>query len=130
MRTRRSAVHRDVIADVADNVGHATSVAESTEASAYVHLKRFQLAPSGGGGTVYIIRENLNCAVETLKAKTRSNFLAGSTNAPGTQIIQGALNLSHLLIASSRTGVGRARGFGFVPMLRRMFASAVVLTEC
>ena len=45
----------------------------------------------------------------------------------GRKIIQGAINLSHL--ASSRTRVGRVRGFGFVPMLRRMCATAVVLTE-
>ena len=62
------------------------------------------------------------------RQKTRSKRLAGSMNASGTQIIQGALNLSHL--ASSRTGVGRVRGSGFIPMLRRMCATAVVLTEC
>ena len=53
--------------------------------------------------------------------------MAGSANASGTQIIQGAINPSHL--ASGRTGVGRVRGFGFVPMLRRVCATALVLTE-
>ena len=46
----------------------------------------------------------------------------GSATAPGTQIIQGAINISHL--ASSRTGVGGVRVFVFVPMLSRMSNSS------
>ena len=108
-----SAVHRDVIADVSDNVGHA---------------KRFQMAPSRGGGQSAPYERTSIVLSRGWRQKTQSECYAGSTNASGTQIIQGAINLSDL--ASSRTGVGRVRGFGFVLMLRRMCATAVVLTEC
>ena len=39
--TRKSAIHRDLIAEVSDNVVHAKSFAASAEALAQAHLKRF-----------------------------------------------------------------------------------------
>ena len=82
LRTR-SAVHRDVISSVSDNVGHAKSFAESTEASAWVHLKRFQLVPSGEGGAVCTIREDLNRAVERLDAKNAIRKFGGKYECVG-----------------------------------------------
>ncbi|CAN0529473.1 unnamed protein product, partial [Laminaria digitata] len=51
--------------------------------------------------------------------KTRQETSAGSVNASGMQSIQGAVNLSHLTHSRS-TGVGRERGFCFVPVVRRV----------
>ena len=39
--TRKSGIHRDLIAEVSDNVVHAKSIAASAEALAQAHLKRF-----------------------------------------------------------------------------------------
>ena len=128
MRTRRSAVHRVVIANVSDNVGHAKSFAVITEASAHVHPKRLQPESWRGGGQSAPYERSSILWSRGRRQKTRSESSAGSANASGTQIIQGAVNLSHL--ASSRLGVGSVRGFGFVPMLRRVCATAVVHTEC
>ena len=109
-----SAVHRDVIADVSDNVGHA---------------KRFQMAPSRGGGQSAPYERTSIVLSRGWRQKNAIRKFGGEYECVGDANHPGCYkSISHL--ASSRTGVGRVRGFGFVPMLRRMCATAVVLTEC
>ena len=110
MRTRRSAVHRDVIADVSDSWGIRRALLNQPKPRRRFTWKGLSWRHRGGGA-VCTTREELNRVVERLKEKTRPKSLAGSANASRTQIIQGAINP-----ASSRTGVGRVRGFGFVPI--------------
>ena len=61
-----------MIADVSDNLGHAKSFAESTEAEAYVQLEMFQLLSSGGEGVFCTTRRELKRVVERLKGNKRN----------------------------------------------------------
>ena len=82
------------------------------------------MASSGGGGGS-LHRTKGDRVVERLKAQNATRKFKGISTASGTQTIQGAINPSDL--ASSRTGVGRVRGVGFVPMLPRVWNNKSVV---
>ena len=78
-----------MIADVSDNLGHAKSFAESTEAEAYVQQEMFQLLSSGGEGAFCTTRKELKRVVERLKATNATRKLGGECECVGDVNHQG-----------------------------------------
>ena len=119
----RSAVHRGVIADVSDTWSIRGALLNQPRPRRRFTSKGFSWHHRGRGGGYSAPYEKSSIVLSKgRRQKTRPESLAGSATASGTQIILGAINLSHL--ASSRAGVGRVRGFVFVPMLRRVCNSS------
>ena len=134
---KKSAVHRDVIADVSDQVGHANSFAASTEASAQVHPNGFHDAPpqaagvmGGGGSSLHHTRVAQSCCQEAEGKKRDQNVRRGPRMRRGRESsitgrcksVPSNKQSSYILVWAER-----ARG-GVIRLLRH--ASAVVCAVC